>query len=194
MIQINNSLVSELLLEKKFVCDLSACKGACCVEGDEGAPLESSEIEEIEKNLDGIKPFLRKEGLKSIEKLGVYKIDKEGDFVTPLVEGEECAYVTFDKNGIAKCGIEQAYNAGKSTFKKPISCHLYPVRISKVGSYDALNYSKWQICEPACACGDELNVKVFRFLKDALIRKYDEQWYAELEEADKLLEKIKKSK
>jgi hypothetical protein len=192
MIQINNTLVSELILERRFVCDLNACKGACCVEGDAGAPLEEEELQQLEEVWESVKPYLPQEGVAAIEKEGLYTKDRDGDWVTTLVEGKECAYTVFDDKGTAKCGIEQAYLDGKTPFKKPISCHLYPIRISKVGELDALNYSHWHICEPACACGKQFDVKVFRFLKEALVRKYGVDWYTELEEVSVALDKIKK--
>ena len=196
MIAINNTLVSEHLLEKKFVCDLNICKGECCVAGDAGAPLDVEEIKILEEVLDEVKPYIPKDGLKAIEKQGVYVIDEDGDYTTPLVKGKHCAFVYFDNNGssplirgIAKCAIEKAYMDGKITWKKPISCHLYPVRISKYSDYDAVNYHKWEICKPACDCGSKLNVPVYKFLKEPLIRKYGENWYQQLELADKLKNK-----
>lgn len=192
MIQINNTLISELLLERKFVCDLNACKGACCVEGDAGAPLEKEELAELKRIWKKVKPYLRKEGIRAIEKEGLYTVDTDGDYVTPLVDNKECAYVVFDEKGIAKCGIEHAWKEGKISFRKPISCHLYPIRISKLADMEALNYSQWHICEPACECGKKLDVKVYRFLREALIRKYGEEWFAQLEAADHWHDNIKK--
>ena len=192
MIEIENTLVTELLFERKFLCDLEACKGACCVEGDAGAPLEDEEAEFLEKNFDIIRPFIRKEGVKAIVKNGTWTLDREGDKVTTLVKGKECAYVIFDDKGIAKCGIEKAHESGVIDFKKPISCHLYPIRITKIASMEALNYSKWDICDPACKLGELKGVKVFRFLKDALIRKYCETYFSHLEEVDGILDNIKK--
>lgn len=192
MVEIENTLVSEILFERKFLCDLEACKGACCVEGDAGAPLEDEEAVYLEKNIEKISPYLRKEGLKAIKKYGTSVIDKEGDIVTSLVKNAECAYVIFDDKGISKCGIEAAYEDGAIDFQKPISCHLYPVRISKIASMEALNYSKWDICDPACKLGESKGLKVFRFLKEALIRKYDENYFDIMEEVDKALESIKK--
>lgn len=188
MIAIENTLVSEDLLEKKFVCDLNACKGECCVAGDSGAPLEKEEIPIMEKIWDKIKPYLPADGVKAIEKQGQYVIDEDGDYTTPLVKGKHCAFTVFD-NGIAKCGIEQAYNDGKINWKKPISCHLYPVRITKHKNYDAVNYHQWHICKPACECGNKLNVPVYKFLKNPLIRKYGKDWYKQLEQADKMQNK-----
>lgn len=181
MLAIGNTLISEDVIEKEFVCDLNACKGACCVKGDYGAPLEKNELQILEDIYEDVKPFLRPEGIAAIEKQGKYLLYEKTEWVTPLVKGRECAYTVFD-NGIAKCGIEQAYNAGKVKWKKPISCHLYPIRISKHRSgLDALNYDRWNICNPACKLGRSLKVPVFKFLKDSLIRKYGKKWYKELE-------------
>ena len=180
MIAIENTVVSEELLEKKFVCDLARCKGACCVEGESGAPLEKDERKFLEEVYPVIKDTLTKEGREAIEEQGTWIQDDDGDFVTPLVGGyRECAYTLFE-NGIAKCGIEKAFFEGKVKFRKPISCHLYPVRITKYKEYDAVNYEKWSVCKPACKLGEELKMPVYVFLKEALIRKYGENWYNEL--------------
>ncbi|MDO8999596.1 MAG: DUF3109 family protein [Bacteroidota bacterium] len=187
MIAINKTLISEDLLDKKFVCDLNACKGACCVAGDSGAPLEKEELQILESILDKVKPYMVKKGIKAIEKFGAYVIDGDGDYTTTLVSpGAECAFVFFDDNKIAKCSIEQAYYDGKITWKKPISCHLYPVRITKHKEYDAVNYDKWDICKPACECGAKLDVPVYKFLKEPLIRKYGKDWFKQLEISAKL--------
>ncbi|MEI8137713.1 MAG: DUF3109 family protein [Bacteroidota bacterium] len=187
MIAIDKTLISEDLLEKKFVCDLTACKGACCVAGDSGAPLEKEELEILDSILDKVKPYMVKKGIKAIEKYGPYVIDGDGDNTTTLVSpGAECAFVFFDENKIAKCAIEQAYYDGKITWKKPISCHLYPVRITKHKEYDAVNYDKWDVCKPACECGKKLDVPVYKFLKEPLIRKYGKEWFSQLEKSAKL--------
>ncbi len=192
MIAIKNTLVSENLLEKKFVCDLSACKGACCVEGESGAPLEESEIQKLEDSYQNVRPYMNKKGIKAIEKQGKYVVDSDGDFVTPLVGKEkECAYVFFDENKIAKCAIEQAWLDKKIEWQKPISCHLYPVRITKHKHYDAVNYHHWKICKPACECGQQLQVPVYKFVKSGLVRKYGKQWYKELELSASVFEKNK---
>src|SRR5690554_4246377 len=177
MIQVENVILSEELFEEYFACDLLACKGACCVEGDAGAPLEVDEIKKIQDNLEAIREFLPEKGKKTLDRLGVYEKDTEGDLVTTLNDGKECVFTVFREDGTALCGIEAAYRAGKSTFKKPISCHLYPIRITKLHDYDALNYHRWQICKPACDCGSKLKVKVFQFAKEPLIKKYGEEWY-----------------
>ena len=187
MIEIDKTLVTELIFEKRFHCDLEACKGACCVEGDSGAPLDLDEKLFLRNNIEKIKPFLREEGLKAIEEFGTSEIDFEGDEVTPLVNKKECAYTVFADNGIAQCGIENAYQAGAIDFIKPISCHLYPIRISKVGSYEAVNYSKWKICDPACNLGALKDLKVYQFLRAPLTRKYGEEYFEILEEVDKML-------
>jgi hypothetical protein len=188
MIAIGNTLVSEDLLEKKFVCDLSACKGACCVKGDFGAPLEEKELSILGTIYNKVKPFLSERGIKSIEKHGKYLEHEKGEWVTPLIEGKECAYVVFEK-GIAKCGIEKAYNQGAVDFRKPISCHLYPVRITRKKNYDAVNYDKWSVCNPACKLGEELKVPVYKFLETSLVRKYGQGWFDQLEAAAEMLGK-----
>lgn len=186
MIAIDNTLVSDELFSRKFVCDLNACKGACCVEGDAGAPLEMEEIGIMEDELENIIPFLTPKGVETIRQTGVFTVDADGDYVTPLNNGAECAFTIFDEKGIAKCGIEHAHFAGATTFRKPVSCHLYPVRIEQLKDYIAVNYHHWPICAPACACGDKLEVPVYAFLKEALVRRFGEAWYAELQEAAKL--------
>jgi hypothetical protein len=187
MIAIDKTLISEDLLEKKFVCDLNACKGACCVAGDSGAPLEKDELPILDSILEKVKPYMVKKGIKAVEKYGSYVIDGDGDYTTTLVSsGAECAFVFFDENKIAKCAIEQAYYDGKIDWKKPISCHLYPVRITAHKEYDAVNYDKWSICKPACECGAKLDVPVYKFLKEPLIRKYGKDWFKQLEQSAKL--------
>lgn len=186
MFAIQNTLVSLDLLERYFVCDLNACKGACCVKGDAGAPLTDEEINLLEDIIDDILPYLDEEGKAMIAEKGVFEIDVDGDKGTSLLENGRCAFALVDHNGMVSCGIEKAHHAGATEFKKPISCHLYPVRITEHQNYDAVNYNKWKICSPACDCGAKLNVPLFRFLKDALIRKYGNAWYEELETIDRL--------
>lgn len=181
MIEVENKLISKDVFEKKFVCDLNACKGACCVEGDAGAPLEKHELEKLEKAYPAVKPYMRKAGIEAVEKQGPHTVDSfDGEHVTPLVNNKECAYVYFDENNKALCAIEKAYRNGDIDFMKPISCHLYPIRIQEYRKFDAVNYDKWEICNPACKLGESLQVPVYQFAKDALIRKYGEAWYAEL--------------
>lgn len=182
MFQLGKTIISEDLIEKEFVCNLGACKGECCIAGEAGAPLEKEEVKILKEIYKDVKPFLRTEGIATIEKQGTHIETDKGDFETPLVDGAECAYVTFTDKGIASCGIEDAYNAGKVNFRKPISCHLYPVRVQNYSSFAAVNYHKWPICDDACTLGKELQVPVYKFVKDALIRKFGESWYKELEE------------
>jgi hypothetical protein len=177
----DNTLISLDLLEKEFVCNLSACKGACCIEGESGAPLEEEEISIIAQNLEGIKPYMDSRALNLLTQEGFHEYDRDGDLVTKCLNGRECIFAITEE-GIYKCAIEKACNEGKSTFKKPVSCHLYPVRVAKVGDYVALNYNKWEVCDPACSLGNSLKVPVFKFLKDALVRRFGTDWYQGLEE------------
>ena len=180
MILIDETVISDDIKEQFFVCDLEKCKGACCVEGDLGAPLTEEETKTLDKVYQKVKPYLSDQGISEIEKQGTFILDEEGDFSTPTINGRECAYAIYDDKGILKCGIEQAYNDGKIKFRKPISCHLYPIRITKYDHYEAINYDRWHICSPACGLGKELGVPVYKFLKEALTRKYGERWYREL--------------
>lgn len=185
LVEIDNKIVSTQIFDRKFVCDLNACKGACCVEGDAGAPLTFEEVSILEDELDVIKPYMRAEGIQAVDKGGVFYMDQDNEPVTTLVNGKECAFVYFDEQGITKCAIEKANKEGKLDFKKPISCHLYPIRTKKFKEFEALNYDQWAICSPACACGEKLDVPVFRFLKEPLIRKYGEAFFTELENVDR---------
>ncbi len=181
MFQLGKTIVSEDIIEKDFVCNLNACKGACCIEGEAGAPVTDEEVEILREIYPKVKPFLRPEGIAAIEAQGTHIVSQQDELETPLVNGKECAYVTFSKQGVAGCGIEDAYNAGAITFRKPISCHLYPVRVQDYSEFAAVNYHKWPICNDACVLGKELKVPVYKFVKEALIRKFGENWYAELE-------------
>lgn len=182
MIVIGDVILSDDIAEQFFVCDIEKCKGACCVEGDLGAPLEEDEKPQLEAVFESVKQYMTQKGIEEVKKQGIYIFDEEGDFSTPTINHRECAYAVYDEKGILKCSIEQAFLDGKSNFRKPISCHLYPIRITKYDQYDALNYDRWQICNPACGLGKALGVPVYRFLKEALIRKYGEVWYKQLEE------------
>ena len=188
MIQIDDKIVSQEIFDQQFVCDLNACKGACCVEGDSGAPLLKNEAKELKKSYSVIKKYLSVDGKEAIKKQGFSVIDSGNDLTTPLVNNRECAYV-FNDSGIIKCAIEKAYLEDKISFKKPISCHLYPIRITEYKEFDAVNYESNKICSPACKLGELLKVSVFRFLKEPLIRKYGESFYTELEVVEKSLGK-----
>jgi hypothetical protein len=185
MIEIGSVLVSEELIREEFVCNLSKCKGACCVAGDAGAPLQADELEVLKEIYPLVKPFMTQKGIETIEAVGTHVVDPDGDLTTPCVDhNKECAYVTWE-NGITKCAIEKAYEAGIVHWKKPISCHLYPIRTVQYPNFDILHYDRWHICKDACSFGRELNVPVYQFLKGPLERKYGIEWYQQLEEAVK---------
>ena len=191
MLIIQDKLVSEDVVEKKFICNLNACKGACCWEGDFGAPLEEEELETLENVYEAVRPFLQPESIQRIEEVGLYEwTEVQQEYSTTLMKNGACVFMTVNELGIAGCGIERAYHAGVTDFKKPISCHLYPIRVSKneVTDFEALNYDQWDICSAACALGEEEQVPVYQFLKEPLIRKYGEDFYEELDAAAKFLE------
>ena len=182
MIEVNNVLLHEDVVKEKFVCNLNKCKGACCLEGDSGAPLDADELDILNEIYPKVKPFMTSKGISTIEKCGTYVKDFDGEYTTPCVDvNKECAYVIWE-NGITKCAIEKAYENGATNWRKPISCHLYPIRITKYPEFDVLNYDRWSICSPACSFGKELKVHVYEFLKAPLIRKYGEEWYQDLED------------
>ena len=181
MFVIKNTLVSLDLIERFFVCDLSACKGECCIDGDAGAPILPEEKDELEKNISEVLPLLTPGGKKAVENDGVAYYDSDGDLVTMLVEGCNCAFTTFDENGVCLCALEKGWREGKVPQLKPSSCHLYPVRLSKVGDLTALNLHRWKICRSAEKKGKELGIRAYKFLKEPLVRKFGEEWYNELE-------------
>jgi hypothetical protein len=183
MVQIDDKIVSLDIFEQYFTCDLSKCRGICCVLGDSGAPMEDEEKKLIEKYIDKIKPHITPDGVSAIERYGVATLDFDTELVTPLVgEGEECAYSCFSDNGVCLCGIEKAYRNGDIPFNKPVSCHLYPIRIKKFGDYTALNYDRWPICHPAIALGKKEKKPVFMFLKEPISRKFGKDFFDTLVE------------
>ncbi|CAA0147750.1 conserved hypothetical protein [Tenacibaculum maritimum] len=191
MFQLGKTIISEDIIKKDFVCNLSSCKGACCIDGDAGAPLEKEETDILEKIYPKVKPFLRKEGIQAIEEQGTWITSDFGELETPLIGDADCAYVIFDDKNTALCAIEEAYNQGIIDWKKPISCHLYPIRVQNYTEFSAVNYNKWKICNDACSLGKELQVPIYKFVKQALIRKFGQNWYDELEkEADKILNNV----
>jgi hypothetical protein len=173
------TLISEDLRDIRFCCDLAKCKGACCVEGDAGAPLEEEEISLLEDYIDEIKLYMLPGGIAEVDEFGVFDYDAAGNFVTPLVQGRECVFVYFE-DGIARCAIEKAFQEKKIPFPKPISCHLYPVRITVSDGEDRVNYHKWHICNKALENGQKLNLPLYEFLQDSLTRKYGRNWYNRL--------------
>lgn len=192
MIQIDDKVISIDIFEEHFICDIPKCHGSCCVEGESGAPLEDDEVAILEEIYPIIKSRLPKKSQKIIEERGTWEIDPDGDKVTPINNGRECVYVYFDENNAAKCAIEKAHSEGLIDFKKPISCHLYPIRVTKYNDFQALNYHQWPICGPARVLGKEVGLPMFKFLREALIRKFGAAFYDEMEEAEKLLAAEKK--
>ena len=189
MIEIGRAIISRNVFEKHFLCDLIKCKGACCVEGDSGAPLTTNEALSIEKNYNHFNKYLPKKHQQEIEKQGFSIIDSDGDLVTPLVNNKQCAYTYTDEKGILKCGIEKAYLEGKSDFRKPLSCHLFPIRITEHKHFDAVNYEQLKICQPGRECGASQQLPLYKFLKEPLIRKYGEEWFKEVEIAAEYMRK-----
>jgi hypothetical protein len=184
MIAIENILVSDEVVREQFVCDLLKCKGGCCEDGDAGAPLEKAELDQVNEVYEIVKPYLTPAGIREIESKGRYQYDREFGWVTPTIDGKMCAYGFRDKNGIIKCGIEQAYYDGKTGWKKPISCHLYPIKTGKTKAGEVVNYEPREtLCRPGCVQGKKLKTPVYVFLKEALIRKFGKDFYSALEQA-----------
>jgi hypothetical protein len=194
LIAIDNILISDKVVAEQFVCDLNACKGGCCEDGDSGAPLEKEELQTLREIYQLVKPYLTAEGIKLLEKEGLYAYDQEFGWVTPTIGGGMCAYGFRDKQGVVKCGIEQAWIDKKISWKKPISCHLFPVKISRSKRQDLeyMNYEpREDLCKAACKLGKKLKVPVYEFIKEALIRKYGNDFYLTLEASAKHLKKDK---
>ena len=189
MIEIGDVVVSLDLFREPFFCNLEACKGACCIEGDAGAPLEPGEIDKLEQVLPAIWDDLAPEAHRVIERQGVAYVDEEGDLVTSIVNGKDCVFTCYDEQGCCYCAVEKAFRAGKSDFYKPVSCHLYPIRVGNFGRYKALNYHRWNVCKAATLLGRQKEIPLYRFLREPLIRKFGEEWYEELE---KVAEELKK--
>lgn len=180
MFQINDTIVASDVIEESFICDLSVCKGECCVEGDSGAPLENEEVKIIEDLLPQVWDDLSPEAQKIIKQQGVAYKDDDGEMVTSIVNGKDCVFTYYDEHSVCKCAIEKAYREGRVDFYKPISCHLYPIRLQKHNSFTAVNYHRWRICKAAVVLGNKEGVKIYQFLKEPLIRRFGEDWYNEL--------------
>lgn len=192
MIQIDRAIVSLDIFQEHFLCDLIVCKGACCVEGDSGAPLAKGEAQLIEKYYPAFEVTLSEEKRALVKQEGFAKVDKEGEMVTPLYQNRECVYTYSDEWGITKCAIEKAFLEGKIDFRKPVSCHLYPIRITEYKNYDAVNYQQIDICQPGRTCGSQNQLPLYIFLKEPLIRKYGEKWYKELVIAEEYVKRNSK--
>lgn len=183
IIQIDNVLISLDCLKERFCCDLGSCGGQCCVEGDAGAPVTLDEVAKIEDMLDGVWKDLSVAAQSVIDKQGVAYTDSEGELVTSIVNGKDCVFTCYE-NGCCYCALEKAFRAGKSKFCKPISCYLYPIREVKIGTdMVGLNYHEWDVCKCARIKGKELNIPVYKFLKEPLIRRFGEEWYKALEDS-----------
>lgn len=187
MIEIDDKIVSADLLHECFMCDLAACKGACCVKGNAGAPLEAEEVDILEREYENYKPYMTPEGIAAVERQGFMVIDEDGDYTTPLVDDAECAYFCRE-NGITFCAIEKAWKEGRTAFQKPISCHLYPIRLVRFSNgTTGLNYHRWSVCEPARICGKKSGIPVYKALHEPIVRCFGEAFYEELEAAETYL-------
>lgn len=187
MIEIDDKIVSLDLLRECFLCDLPRCKGLCCVEGNAGAPLEAEEVELLKAEYEHYKPYLTGEGIAAIEQQGFMVPDEEGDLTTPLVNGAQCAYA-YTENGITLCAVERAYREGRCGFRKPISCHLYPIRVVRFSNGTlGLNYHRWEVCRPAVVCGRKAGIPVYKALREPIIRRFGEEFYKALEAAEEYL-------
>ncbi|PLX09023.1 MAG: DUF3109 domain-containing protein [Marinilabiliales bacterium] len=193
MIDIDNKIVHLDIFEKCFICDIKKCKGICCVEGDSGAPLEEKEAKIIEDILPKIYDRLTEEGKSVIDAKGTSMIDVEGDLKTTIYGNSgACVFTQYDEAGIAYCAIERAWEEGLVEFRKPISCHLYTIRITKYKDFDAVNYNVWDICKDAVKLGNKEGVKIYQFLKEPLIRKYGKEWYEDIYNCAEIIKQDKK--
>lgn len=187
MIEIDGNIVSEDVLTTPFMCNPALCKGACCVEGNAGAPLEESEIETLEECFEQYRPYMTSEGLAAVDRDGFFTVDRDGELTTPLVGDAECAY-SFNEGGVTKCAIEQAFLDGKCAFRKPISCHLYPIRLVHFSNGNVgLNIHRWDVCRSAVECGRQLGVPAYKMLREAIQRRFGNEFYEALEAADEYL-------
>lgn len=184
LIVIDNVLVSDQVIEEEFVCDLDKCKGGCCEDGDAGAPLEEEELDRVNELFETVRPLLTEAGLREIERTGLYRYDREFGWVTPTVDGGICAYGRRDAKGIIRCSFEEVHNKGLSTWRKPVSCHLYPIKTkrSRYDGYDMMNYEPREtLCSPGCLLGRRSKVPVYVFLKESIVRKYGTAFYEALD-------------
>lgn len=187
MIQIQHTILSDDIFEIQFICDLCKCKGQCCVDGESGAPLTEEEYEQIKNILPVIRDDLSPKAQEVIREQGIAYTDYDGELVTSIIHGEECVFTYFDAEGVCKCAIEKAYREGRIDVQKPISCHLYPIRLQKYRNFTAVNYHRWSVCRPAVKLGKKEGLKLYQFLKDPLIRCFGEEWYNEVCEAAKFI-------
>ncbi len=189
MVEIDDTIVSEEILTKHFACDISQCKGICCVEGNAGAPLEIEEVELLERYFDLYREFMPAAGVEAVEEQGFMVVDSDGDYTTPLVNDAECAYA-YTENGVTLCAVEKGWLDGRYDFRKPISCHLYPIREVRFKSGGVgLNYHRWSVCHSACKNGEKRGIYIYQSLKEPIIRRFGEEFYEAMDQAAKMLNK-----
>ncbi|MBR6285704.1 MAG: DUF3109 family protein [Bacteroidaceae bacterium] len=182
MFQVGDVIVSGDIITEKFCCDLDACKGQCCIDGDAGAPVSLDEVEKLEECMEAAWDDMSQQAQEVVAEQGVVYTDRDGDLVTSIVDNRNCVFTYYDDKGCCLCALEKAFREGRTKWCKPASCYLYPIRVAKVGGLDALNYHRWSVCKAAVRKGEELNLPVYKFLRGPLIAAYGEEWYAELEE------------
>lgn len=193
MIEIDGKIISTDILTTRFCCDIGRCKGICCVEGNAGAPLELDEVDLLEKEYPAYKPYMKPEGVEVVEREGFMVVDMDGDYTTPLINDSECAFSYEDENGVTLCAIEKAYLEGKTEYRKPISCHLYPIRLLEFSNGTVgLNYHRWSVCSSALECGKKGNIPLYRSLREPIIRRFGKEFYSDLEAAEKFFNEMDK--
>ncbi len=193
MIQIQQTLLSDDIFNEQFICDLCKCKGQCCVDGESGAPITQEEYVQIQRILPLIQDMLSPEAQSLINKQGIAYTDEDGELVTSIINGEECVFTWFDEEGVCKCAIDTAFREGLTDVQKPISCHLYPIRLTDYTDFTAVNYHRWSICKPAIKLGRKESLPIYRFLREPLIRRFGKDWYKEVCEVAKLMQTQKKN-
>lgn len=186
MFQIKDTLVSLDLAERFFCCDLEKCLGACCIEGDAGAPVTPDEVEEIRRALPAVEPEMLPRALEEVKENGIAYTDIEGDLVTTIIDGKNCAFTCYAPGGVCLCALEKAFREGKTTFRKPASCSLYPLRLKEFPTFTAVNYHRWKICRPAEALGRKKGIRLYQFLRGPLTERFGQEWYDELQAACEL--------
>lgn len=187
MFDIDGNIVSEDILLRHFACDIAKCKGICCIEGDSGAPLEEAEGELLSRDYAAYRPYMTAEGIAAVESQGFMVLDSDGDWTTPLINGAECAY-TYSEGGVTLCAIEKAWLAGECEFQKPISCHLYPIRLINFSAGGVgLNYHRWSVCHSACENGKKLGIPLYKSLRSAIVRRFGEDFYQALDAAAQIV-------
>lgn len=186
MLQIQNTIVTLDLAEEFFCCNLDKCLGACCIEGDAGAPVTIDEVEKIEEALPVVEPEMLPRAVEEVRQNGVAYVDQEGDLVTTILDGRNCAFTCYAPGGICLCALEKAFREGKTGFKKPASCSLYPLRLTTYPTFTAVNYHRWKICRDAVANGRKKGIRLYQFLRGPLTERFGQEWYDELAQACEL--------